>query len=127
MNTNDTKSSLRWEWIFVIAIVAFVTFWVIPKYFIRAKVGGGTPTCFSLLWQIDEAKNQCALEEKLSSGDAVTDAEVARYIKHGMPECPQGGKYIVGKIGEPPRCDLPPHAHLHESLHRNDSVTAPSK
>jgi hypothetical protein len=127
MNTEQRKVSLLWIFVCVIALVALVTFCVIPR-FIRAHASSGKPMCFPRLWQIDEAKQQFALENKLSLGDSVDEAAVSAYIKGGFQKCPQGGRYTLGKIGEPPRCDFPLHAKFHESLvRRNDSISPPSK
>src|ERR1051325_1434833 len=49
--------------------------------------------CINNLRQIDGAIEQWALDKKIPSGDRVVDAEVATYIKYGMPKCPSGGKY----------------------------------
>lgn len=109
------------KWIFGIAVLIVVTGLILPKYLIRARTGGG-PTCYSMLLQIMNAKEQVAIDKKLSPGDAVTDADVAAFVKGGLPKCPKGGHYTLGKVGEPPRCDFPEHANLNESLPRNDSV-----
>jgi hypothetical protein len=127
MTTEQSKVPSLWISICVIAVVAFVTFCAVPN-FIRAPNSSGKPMCYPMLLQIDEAKEQCALEKKLLPGDSIDEAAVATYIKGGFPKCPQGGRYTLGKVGEPPRCDFPLHAKFHESLvRRNDSISPPSK
>jgi hypothetical protein len=66
--------------------------------------------CINNLRQIDGAKEQFALENKLSAGARVTEIEVAQYLKgQTVPKCPSGGKYSLGKIDEPPGCSVRGH------------------
>ena|SRR5688572_18292209 len=68
--------------------------------------------CINNLRQIDGAKEQYALEHKISAGTIVTAAEVAEYLKGGVvPPCPGEGKYSIGAIGEPPACNFAGSAH----------------
>jgi hypothetical protein len=66
--------------------------------------------CINNLRQIDGAKEQWALENKKKTGDTVTEADVAQYIRNGFPVCPQGGHYTIGSVGENPRCSIPGHS-----------------
>ncbi len=69
--------------------------------------------CINNLRQIDAAKNQFALENKKTNGDAVTEADIKPYIKldanGNLPKCPAGGKYVIGKVGENPTCSIDGH------------------
>jgi hypothetical protein len=69
--------------------------------------------CINNLRQIDAAKNQWALENKKTNGDAVTEDDIKPYIKldadGNLPKCPAGGKYTIGKVGENPTCSIPGH------------------
>jgi hypothetical protein len=65
--------------------------------------------CINNLRQIDGAKEQWALETNHSTNDLCMPREVDAYIKGGGPACPEGGKYIYGKVGEPPRCTIATH------------------
>jgi outer membrane lipoprotein-sorting protein len=69
--------------------------------------------CINNLRQIDAAKNQFALENKKTTGDVVTEADIKPYIKldadGNLPKCPAGGKYVIGKVGENPTCSIDGH------------------
>ena len=66
--------------------------------------------CINNLRQIDAAKNQFALENKKTNGDAVTEADIKPYLAGGnLPKCPAGGKYVIGKVGENPTCSIDGH------------------
>ena len=69
--------------------------------------------CINNLRQIDAAKQQWALENGKANGTAVTEADIKPYLGRGggeMPKCPAGGKYTIGKVGEPPTCSIAGHA-----------------
>ena len=70
---------------------------------------GSRNACINNLRQIDGAKEQWAMEKKIASGEPGVEAEIATYIKGGIPKCPAGGKYSIGKVNEPPRCSVPDH------------------
>ena len=67
--------------------------------------------CINNLRQIDAAKNQWALEKGKSNGTACTEADIKPYLTGGgLPKCPAGGKYTIGKVGEIPTCSIAGHA-----------------
>jgi len=69
--------------------------------------------CINNLRQIDGAKNEFALEKGKKKGDPVTEADIKPYLKldanGNLPKCPAGGKYTIGKVGEPPTCSIAGH------------------
>jgi hypothetical protein len=80
---------------------------------------GGTITrtpqnaCIINLRLIDAAKGQWALENHKQNSDTPTEQDLTPYFGRGrggnFPVCPAGGKYIIGTIGEKPRCSIPGH------------------
>jgi hypothetical protein len=83
----------------VIAAVAFL------PGFIRARSTTATNACVNNLRQLDGAKQTWALEYTKTNNAPVTWDDVRPYLKSPLI-CPQGGTYILGRIGEPPRCSL---------------------
>jgi hypothetical protein len=67
--------------------------------------------CIVNLRIIDSAKAQWALENHKQNSDTPTEQDLAPYIgggpAHEFPICPEGGKYIIGSVGEKPRCAIP--------------------
>jgi hypothetical protein len=101
------------EWIALFVVVAVVALFAFPDFVVPP--GRRRPSknwCINNLRQIDGAKEQWALENKRSTNDPAIESEIVLYIKGGLPTCPQGGKYIFGKVGEAPRCTLPQHSQL---------------
>jgi hypothetical protein len=80
---------------------------------------GGAPqrsaqdSCIINLRLIDSAKGEWALENNKKNSDTPTEQDLAPYFGAGptakFPVCPAGGKYIIGAIGEKPRCTIPGH------------------
>jgi hypothetical protein len=69
--------------------------------------------CINNLRQLDAAKNQWALENNKHNGDICTEEDLKPYIRlvNGqLPKCPAGGIYIIGPVGETPKCSVPGHA-----------------
>ena len=86
-------------------VLAGATAALIPSV-VMGRCGGPESSCINNLRQIDGAKEQWALENKLTNGAPVVIAEVNGYIKGGGPSCPKGGTYTYGAVDEPPRCSI---------------------
>ena len=69
------------------------------------------PNCIAALRATDGATQMWALEEKHTTTDIPTDADLfgpGRYLPH-KPRCPQGGSYTFGTVEKFPRCSIPNH------------------
>jgi hypothetical protein len=69
-------------------------------------------SCVAWLKQIEIAKYNWAEENGKYADDIPTDSDLFgpdRYMGR-KPSCPQGGTYILGKVGEYPRCSIPMHS-----------------
>src|SRR5437879_9130784 len=71
--------------------------------FIRGRTVRAYNACINNIRQVDGAKQQWEVENHKSTNDVVTWNDVLPYLK-GMPVCPDGGTYTLGRIGEEPRC-----------------------
>jgi hypothetical protein len=68
-------------------------------------------SCIAKLHTIEGAKATWALENKKTDADIPADADLfgpAAYIRQ-KPQCPQGGVYTIGRVGDRPRCSIPGH------------------
>ncbi len=83
---------------------AFLLVATVPA-FIRARSTPSTNACVNNLRQLDGAKQMWALESQKTSNDVPAWSDVRPYLKPGLC-CPQGGVYVLGRAGEPPRCSL---------------------
>lgn len=103
------------EIMIVVAIIGLLAAIAIPS-FINARNTSRKNACINNLRQIDGAKEQWALANNKSSGDAVTNDFAALvgangYIK-ATPVCASGGTYTVGNVGANPTCDKSADGHV---------------
>lgn len=66
--------------------------------------------CLNNLRQFDSAKQQWALENHKKIKDTVTMDDLRPYLGRGsegkMPQCPLGGVYKIGRLGDSPSCSI---------------------
>jgi len=87
--------------IFAVAFVGVVVFLYVP----RSRIKSSQP-CWNKLARIGSAKDQWALEKRATSGAPVTIENILPYLG-SMPTCHVAGAgYIIGGIGEEPRCTV---------------------
>jgi hypothetical protein len=88
------------------AIAAGVALPAIAKAKAAAQGGG----CVANLRMIDAAKQQWALEKKKPETAVPTKNDLLPYLPNGkFPTCPDGGKYKLNAVSEPPECSHPGH------------------
>ena len=108
------------ELIFVAALAVFliIASAVVLPSFIRARSTSSQNVCLNNLRQIEGAKRQWALEYSKTTNAIPLWTDVQPYLGRGsqgpIPRCPQGGTYILGRVGEVPRCSIggPGHSLL---------------
>ena len=72
-------------------------------------------TCAARLKTISDAKQHWANALNRSADDVPTIDDLRVYLR-GMPECPAGGTYTLGKVSEPPHCSIAEHQAAFEAL-----------
>lgn len=96
------------EIMIVVLIIGILLAIAVPN-FVRARESSRAKACVSNLKQIDAAKEQWAMDNNKSNGDACAMGDlVPNYIK-STPSCPSGGAYTVGDIGTNPTCNITGH------------------
>src|SRR5215204_6533238 len=99
------------EIMIVVAIIGLLAAIAIPN-FVKARTTAQKNACINNLRQIDGAKEQWALEMKVSAGAATTgkETEIEQYIKGTKaPICPASGTYTYNAIDTPPTCSVATH------------------
>jgi len=72
--------------------------------------------CVNFLRQIETAKRTMAMGHSLEEGELLTPEQVERLSEFmtggrwSAHQCPSGGKYTVGRIGQSPSCSV--HGNL---------------
>lgn len=100
------------EIMIVVLIIGILMAIAVPN-FVQARSSSRRSTCVASLKQIDSAKEQCAMDNKMNSGDAVTAAQLSPTYIRVMPTCPGGGTYTLNAIGTSPACSLAAAPNLH--------------
>ena len=98
----------------VVAIIGLLAAIAIPN-FVKARTASQRNACIANMKQMHGAKATWAMETKKSSTDVPPDAELFgpdKYIAK-KPECPAGGAYTIGQVGENPQCDKNAGPDLH--------------
>src|SRR5450432_1207948 len=106
------------EIMIVVLIIGILMAIAVPN-FIQARNNSRKNSCIANLKQIDSAKEQFAMDQKLATGAAVTMANLTDpgtgYIKGAAtgPAEPMGGAYTVNVVGTPPTCSFSAAPDLH--------------
>ena len=106
------------EIMIVVLIIGILMAIAVPN-FIKARENSRRNSCIANLKQIDSAKEQYAMDQKLATGATVTMANLTDptngYIKGAAtgPVCPSGGTYTVNSVGTAPTCSLAAAPNLH--------------
>ena len=94
------------EIMIVVAIIGLLAAIAIPN-FVKARTAAQRNACINNLRQIDGAKEQLALEDKLAPAATVDTSKLYgsdKYIRQA-PTCPtDNSAYTVGNIGDKPTC-----------------------
>jgi prepilin-type N-terminal cleavage/methylation domain-containing protein len=94
------------EIMIAIAIASLIASIAIP-YFVKYRNDAQAKSCVANLKSIDGAKQQWALEHKMSSTDTPTWTELSGsggYIKQSLV-CPTTADYLIEPVGSTPLCD----------------------
>lgn len=100
------------EIMIVVLIIGILMAIAVPAY-TKSRANGQRSACIDSLREIESAKEQYAMENKLTNGDtvALTDLIGATlYIKR-LNNCAAGGTYTINPIGTYPTCNVPTHAY----------------
>jgi prepilin-type N-terminal cleavage/methylation domain-containing protein len=111
IKTNRKSGFTLVEIMIVVAIIGLLAAIAIPN-FVKARTTAQKNACINNLRQIDGAKEQWALENRLTEGATINngDANVNGFIKgQQTPLCPGSGSYTYGNIGVNPTCSVPSH------------------
>ncbi|MBL8049184.1 MAG: prepilin-type N-terminal cleavage/methylation domain-containing protein [Chthonomonas sp.] len=102
-NIKKNKGFTLIEIMIVVMIIGILLAIAVPN-FVRARDTSRASTCVANLKQIDSAKEQYAMENRLGSGATVTQANIVPNYIRTMPACPSGGTYGIATVGSNPTC-----------------------
>lgn len=95
------------------AVIALVVIAFGLRWFIRARTQSARYSCIVALKSIDGAKQMWALEHHKMTNDVPTWDDLAK--QNGWVgwrwECPNGGVYTIGRVGDAPTCSIGGASH----------------
>lgn len=95
----------------LLVAIAIVLSVVGTRWYVRARTSAAVDSCYANLKQLDGAKSIWAINHKKLPDDVPQWTDIIgpnAYIRD-MPICHRGGTYILGPVGQPPRCSIPEH------------------
>ena len=93
------------EIMIVVLIIGILLAIAVPN-FIRARESSRAKSCVATLKQIDSAKEQWAMDNKKTSADTPTTANLYGTYTKSTPSCPSNGTYTINAIGTAPTCSV---------------------
>jgi prepilin-type N-terminal cleavage/methylation domain-containing protein len=117
-----TKGFTLIEIMIVVAIIGLLAAIAIPSY-VHARTNSQTNACIYNLRQIDNAKQNWALENRVDPTATPTDVIIQPYMGRGLagslPWCPAdtnttfASSYNINNIQVPPTCNVSPGTHVY--------------
>jgi prepilin-type N-terminal cleavage/methylation domain-containing protein len=109
------------EIMIVVAIIGLLAAIAIPN-FVRARTTAQANACINNLRQIDGAKQQWALEQKVGAAAAPAGTDIQPYMGRGvggtLPTCPSDSSktfatsYVIGNVQTAPTCAINTSNHV---------------
>ncbi len=109
------------EVMMVVSIIS-VVFAIAAPNIRRTRETAQARGCMRNLRQIDSAKEQYAMDNRLAQGATMPALSVfcgggtTTYIKGGQPQCQRGGTYTVNSLGTDPTCSVGTNALIAHAL-----------
>ena len=101
----------------VVALIALLATIAIPSY-VHARTTSQMNACINNLRQIDDAKQQWALETKQATNATPEFSDISDYMKSAVT-CPSAGSsatfatsYIIRNVAAAPKCRILPSTHV---------------
>ena len=104
------------EIMIVVLIIGILVAIAVPN-FVKARESARTKACIANLRQIDSAKEQYGIDNRLSAGSTISGFSVlagagtTTYMKT-TPQCPSGGAYTINALGTNPVCSFSASGHI---------------
>jgi hypothetical protein len=90
---------------------------------VNARKNTQRELCIHNLHQLDAAKSTWALNNGVGTDEEPFEEELAPHFRdQRVPECPVGGTYTLGHVGEPATCSLEDIGHFSANGENGDEA-----
>ena len=96
------------EVILLLAVFGLLIGVAVPNK-IRADQKADVNRCRANLENLEFSIRKWAAKKELKEGSPVTLQDIQSFLGKELPRCPLGGEYVLGSVGEPPRCSTEGH------------------
>ena len=106
MKARSRKGFTLIEIMIVITIISILLGIAIPS-FLQSREKAKSRSCTENLHEINTAKEQCTMANRLGEGVTISPSELTPYLKDSVfPSCPAGGAYDIQPVGQTPTCSI---------------------
>ncbi len=123
--TSRNKAGFTLVEIMIVVLIIGILLAIAVPNFVQARETSRAKSCIANLYQINSAKLQCTMDNKLAASDTTSKFYVdgttansagsyqlvgggnnaATYMR-SVPACPSGGSYTPGSAGATPTCSI---------------------
>lgn len=107
----------------VVLVILGLLLGVVMPSILHARAAAQAKNCIENLWQIEQAKEQYAMDAHLRTGADVTVDDLVPTYLTSFPTCPAGGTYMVNPVDTNPSCSLGGPHTLADTGDDGDSLT----
>ena len=93
------------EIMIVVLIIGILLAIAIPS-FVQARESSRAKACVANLKQIDSAKQQWAMDQKMGSTASPGTGDLSPTYVRSYPTCPESGTYTINDIDDLPTCSI---------------------
>ena len=112
MKKNINRKGFTLVEIMIVVLIIGILMAIAVPNFIQARQTSRRNSCIANLKQIDSAKEQFAMENKLDTGATVAWTDLVTTYMKSQPTCPGGGTYTIAVVGTNPSCSLAASGHV---------------
>ena len=106
----------------VVGIIGLLVAIAIPN-FIRYRTESQTRTCVANLRQMDDCKQEWAVEMKQGLSSIPVPEDLEPYLRiHKLPTCPANGVYRLRRVSRTPVCSLSSNGHTLNNLNPDEDA-----